>query len=203
MSLLRKVTEKPWEAAGAGPEADGSDGWLPPGKTGLYLFLAVITSMFLLFSVSHRMRMGYPDWKVMAEPGLLWLNTGILALASVAMHLALQAARAARVGRMRLALAAATLLSTAFIAGQYFAWREMLAAGFYVTGNPSYAFFYLFTGLHALHLAGGLWFLLRALRTAITAPGDERLPLRIELCATYWHFLLGVWLVLFYLLLTS
>jgi cytochrome c oxidase subunit 3 len=61
----------------------------------------------------------------------------------------------------------------------------------------------MFTGVHALHLLGGLWFLLRALRTAITAPGDEALPLRVSLCTTYWHFLLGVWLLLFYLLLTS
>jgi cytochrome c oxidase subunit 3 len=201
MSFLHKITVKPWEHAGAAPEAEAEAG--PPSKTGLYLFLAVISSLFLLFSFSHQMRMGYPDWKVLAEPDLLWLNTGMLALASVAMQLATGAARDGLTARMRSGLAAATLLTLGFIGGQYAAWREMLAAGYYAAANPSYAFFYMFTGVHALHLLGGLWFLLRALRTAISAPGDEALPLRVSLCTTYWHFLLGVWLLLFYLLLTS
>ena len=203
MSLLEKVTVKPWEHPGAVPEPGLADEAPPPGRTGLYLFLAVISSMFLLFSVAHQMRMGYGDWKALSEPGLLWLNTGILALASVAMHFAVRAADQSRAAAMQRALAAAALLSLLFIGGQYAAWREMIAAGYYARGNPSYAFFYVFTGVHALHLLGGLWFLLRALATSLASPGDERLPLRIRLCTTYWHYLLGVWLLLFYLLLTS
>lgn len=203
MSLLEKVTVKPWEHPGAVPEPGPADEVQPPGKTGLYLFLAVISSMFLLFSVAHQMRLGYGDWKAMAEPALLWLNTGVLALASVAMHFAVRAAEQGRHAALQRALAAAVLLTLCFIGGQYAAWREMLAAGLYARANPAYAFFYLFTGVHALHLVGGLWFLQRALATALASPGDVRLPLRVRLCTTYWHYLLGVWLLLFYLLLTS
>ncbi|MEJ8566721.1 cytochrome c oxidase subunit 3 [Elongatibacter sediminis] len=203
MSLLGKVTEKPWERAGR-VDTPGDDAVIrPPGKTGLYLFLAVISSMFLLFSVTHQMRMFYPDWKVVAEPGILWVNTVMLVLASVAMHVAVGAARGDASLRLRVGLAAATLLTLFFIAGQFAAWREMLAGGYYASGSPAYAFFYLFTGIHALHLVGGLWFLGRALVTTLRTPDDERLPLRVSLCATYWHYLLGVWLLLFYLLLTS
>jgi cytochrome c oxidase subunit 3 len=71
------------------------------------------------------------------------------------------------------------------------------------TTNPAIAFFYLITGLHGLHMLGGLvaWG-----RTASTMNDDadlSRLRLSIELCAVYWHFLLAVWLVLFFLLFSG
>ncbi len=204
MSLLDRLMAKPWEHAG---EMDGMHGGntvgRPPGKTGLYILLAVITSFFLLFSVSHQMRATYPDWKAVAEPSILWGNTVALILASVFLQWSANAARKNRLTVMRNTLLLAAGLSLAFMAGQWLAWREMLAAGFYAQGNPAYAFFYLFTAVHALHLLGGLWFVGRAVRTTLSSPEDEALHARISLCATYWHFLLGVWALLFYLLLSS
>jgi cytochrome c oxidase subunit 3 len=175
----------------------------PAGRTGLYLFLAVITSLFLLFSISHQMRSTYPDWTAVAEPGILWFNTGILFLASISLQLASKAALKGTPGAVRNDLLAATLFTVLFIGGQVYAWKLMLEAGLYAAGNPANAFFYMFTAIHAAHLLGGMWFLLKALRTAFTDPDDAVLPGRIGLCATYWHFLLLVWALLFYLLLSS
>ena len=204
MSFLDRLLAKPWEHAG---EMDGIHGGnvvdRPAGKIGLYVFLAVITSLFLLFSISHQMRAGYPDWKAVAEPGILWFNSAILVLASVAMQLASGAARRGAHAAMRNRLLAGSLLTILFIAGQLIAWQQMLAAGFYARSNPANAFFYVFTGIHGLHLLGGLWFLLAAVRQAISSPDEPALPSRISLCATYWHYLLLVWALLFYLLLSS
>ena len=93
--------------------------------------------------------------------------------------------------------------TVAFLAGQLWAWRQLDAAGYYLTTNPANAFFYFLTALHALHLLGGLWVwgatAVRVQRGA--AVRDVRL--RVELCAIYWHFLLMVWLILFGLLLLT
>jgi cytochrome c oxidase subunit III len=95
------------------------------------------------------------------------------------------------------------VMSLVFIAGQYVVWRQLNAAGFYLDSNPASAFFFVLTGLHVLHLMGGLvaWGNGHAAherhRTVSgCAPG-------IELCALYWHFLLAVWVVLFALLTST
>jgi len=204
LNIWRRLAAKPWEHAG---DMEGMHGGnvvgRPAGKTGLYMFLAVITSMFLLFSISHQMRATYPDWKSVAEPGILWFNTGILVLASVAMQWAKNASLRPAPMSVRNGLLAAVILTFLFISGQLLAWKEMLDAGYYAQGNPANAFFYMFTAIHALHLLGGMWFLIGALKRSVSTPDDEALPGRVGLCATYWHYLLLVWVLLFYLLLSS
>jgi cytochrome c oxidase subunit 3 len=95
------------------------------------------------------------------------------------------------------------VLTLAFIAGQYMAWEQMRAAGYYATENPANAFFYLFTGLHALHLVGGMWFLVQLGFGWNQPDKKEKVQRGVVLCATYWHYLLLVWLVLFTLLLKT
>ena len=94
-------------------------------------------------------------------------------------------------------------LTVAFIAGQLLAWNQLLDAGFYVWGNPAIAFFYLFTGLHALHLLGGMWYLARLAFSLGRRGNNEKVRHGVTLCATYWHYLLLVWLALFILLLRT
>ncbi|HKX55618.1 MAG TPA: hypothetical protein VJN01_05935, partial [Xanthomonadales bacterium] len=168
MSWFSKILEKPWEHSGEIADLHDDLSVRPAGKTGLYLFLAVVTSMFLLFSVSHQMRMIYGDWVKVSEPGILWFNTCLLILASVSLQLSSNAARAHRLQAMKWFLLAALVLTSGFIIGQVEAWREMLAAGLYAQANASYAFFYMFTAIHALHLVGGMWFLTRAGFTAFS-----------------------------------
>jgi cytochrome c oxidase subunit 3 len=203
MSWLDKIMEKPWEHAGEISDLHEDLSLRPASRTGLYLFLAVVTSMFLLFSVSHQMRMTYGDWVRVSEPEILWLNTGMLILASIFLQLASNAANGMRSGAAKVFLAVALIFSLLFIFGQVEAWREMLAMGYFAQSNASYAFFYMFTGVHALHLLGGLWFLARAGVITIRNPDDPGLAARLGMCAVYWHFLLLVWFLLFYLLLSS
>ena len=202
MSFLSKVTARPWEHAG---ELDGLHGEFLPtrsaSRTGLLMFLAVISSMFLLFMISYYTRSRFPDWEVLADPGILWLNTAMLALASIAMQMASNAAKRKADLSMRNYLIAGAVLTLAFIAGQLMAWEQLIAAGFYAQGNPAIAFFYLVTGLHGLHLAGGMWFLGRlGFRLGREDTKDKARP-SVTLCATYWHYLLLVWLLLFTLML--
>ena len=91
----------------------------------------------------------------------------------------------------------------AFLLGQYWAWRQMIALGYYAESNPANAFFYLVTAAHGLHLLGGLVAWGRTVAKVWRGEALARVRLSVELCAVYWHFLLVVWLVLFVLLLFS
>jgi cytochrome c oxidase subunit 3 len=95
------------------------------------------------------------------------------------------------------------IFTIAFVVGQYMAWQQLISDGHYLQSNPANAFFYLFTGLHALHIIGGLWVWLRATFRVFSGVELEEARISVHLCRTYWHFLLIVWMVLFALLLST
>jgi cytochrome c oxidase subunit 3 len=204
LSFLQKIMSKPWEHAGELEGLHGEDIVTgTAGRTGLFMFLAVVSSFFGLFMITYYTRSRFPDWEMLSDPDILWWNTAALVLASVAMQLASQAAQSSNDSRARNALIAGSLLTLIFIGGQWLAWEQLTAAGYFARANPANAFFYLFTGLHALHLAGGLWFLLRAGLRMRKVENRHSVRQSITLCATYWHYLLLVWVVLFALLLRT
>jgi cytochrome c oxidase subunit 3 len=210
----RRLTGRPWEEQGT---LDGRDGARihadpPATRVGLWVFLGVVSSFFALMTAAYLMRMSpyvvqgvdLRDWRPVAEPPILWVNTVLLALGSVGMQVASSALRARRFERATTGLLAGGAFAFAFLAGQWLAWRQLQAAGVYAAGNPANAFFYVLTGLHALHLLGGLFVWGRAVvrlsrgRAPLTA-----VRLSVELCTVYWHFLLVVWIVLLGLLVIT
>jgi cytochrome c oxidase subunit III len=199
----QRIATKPWLEEG--PSADLrtiSVSPLPAAKIGLAVFLAVVGSLFALFILAYSMRMHMSDWRPLPVPTVLWINTGVLVLSSMALYQAQVAATRGEGRRMRAALVAGGGLTLIFLGGQLLTWRQLIEAGYFAASNPANAFFYLLTAAHGLHLLGGMVALGRT--TAKTWAGDrepEAARLSVELCAMYWHFLLLVWLVLFGLLL--
>jgi cytochrome c oxidase subunit 3 len=113
-----------------------------------------------------------------------------------------RAARQGSIEAVRGGVLAGGVTALLFLAGQLLAWRQLTAEGFYLAANPANAFFYLITALHGLHVAGGL---VALGRTGARIWDDDQVEMReaslsVELCATYWHFLLLVWFVLLLLL---
>jgi cytochrome c oxidase subunit III len=166
---------------------------------GLWAFIGVASMLFALFIVAYVMRMSEPDATSLALPWQFRLSTAWLLLGSVLMHNAVARGpgpAGATAARACFGLGGACAL--AFIAVQGWAWQEMLAAQVTLYGNPAGSFFFLLTAMHGLHVAGGLlaWALaLVALQVAQDELDDQRW--RLRLCARYWHFLLGVWLLLY------
>ena len=205
MSLFQQLTEKPW-VTGQGTVVDlhGRRAFsLPTAKVGLSVFLAVVTVIFSLLAVVYSERMALGDWRPLPEPWVLWLNTAILILSSVALQWARVSANRGEIDGVRVGLLVGGVLAFAFLAGQLLAWQQLAALGYFAATNPANAFFYLITALHGLHLLGGLvaW----GRTTAKMRRGDQvvEVCLSVELCAIYWHFLLMVWLVLFALMLLT
>jgi cytochrome c oxidase subunit 3 len=192
--LLRHgLMTKPWLEVGADP-VDGGRSGMPTEKIALGVFLAVVGALFALFASAYFMRQEFVDWQAMPLPRIVWLNTGMLVLASIALQCALAAVRQGDSDTMRLSLVTGTVASLGFLAGQLVAWGELTRGGYPLTEGPAASFFYLLTALHGLHLLGGLVALARTLPGAWGHGRPEKLRLRIELCTSYWHFLLLVWL---------
>jgi cytochrome c oxidase subunit III len=197
----QRITAKPWLEAG--PIGDTGASSMPAAKIGLGVFLAVVGCLFALLISAYSMRTEMGEWKPAPVPKLLWLNTGALILSSAALQWAQVAANRGKMDAARTGLLAGGVFALAFLAGQLVAWRQLDAAGYYLTANPAAAFFYLITGVHGLHLLGGLVALGRTMDKAWRDVAVGEVDLSIELCAMYWHFLLLVWIVFFSLLLIT
>src|SRR5712692_9732742 len=172
-------------------------------KLALRVFLAVVTVLFTLLLIAYAGRMAYEDWRPAPQLRLLWANTFVLILSSVALQWAQRSVRRGQMDAMRVGLLAAGAFTVVFLFGQVLAWRQLGTMVYFEVTNPAIAFFYLITGLHGMHLLGGLvaWG-----RTVAKVWGDfdvAKIMQSVELCTLYWHFLLLVWLVLFGLLFTG
>ena len=201
MSIFHDLTAKPWVTAQG--TVENFHDRATARKLALKVFLAVVTVLFMLLIVAYGRRMAYEDWRPSPQLGLLWANTLALILSSVALQWAQFSVRRGQMDGMRVALLAGGAFTVVFLVGQILAWRQLSTMGYFDVTNPAIAFFYLITGLHGLHLLGGLvaWG-----RTFSKVWGDfdvAKIRHSVELCTLYWHFLLLVWLVLFALLFTG
>src|SRR5215471_3788295 len=211
--LVQRLREKPWTKQGVVPTSQETIFTSAP-KIGLWIFLAVVSSLFGLFASAYFMRLHdahgeLQSWSPIAKPSILWINTLVLVLASGVMQMARNRADRDELGSLRSLFVVAAGLTLLFLAGQVSAWEILEATGHYGPGNPAYAFFILLTAAHGLHLVGGLFVLART-TTRVWRPIDKlavatrsRIRLSVQLCTTYWHWLLLIWLGLFALLLST
>ncbi|MGI9305127.1 MAG: cytochrome c oxidase subunit 3 [Gammaproteobacteria bacterium] len=202
--LRQSLNTRPWAEQGLiGHYHDGGAIPAPAVKVGLWVFLAVATSLFALFLSAYAIRMDLGDWTPLPDPPLLWLNTGVLVLGSIFFQRAKNSARREQLEGVRVGLILAGLFTFLFLIGQLWAWQQLNDEGYFLTSNPANAFFYVLTAVHGLHLLGGLWVWARATLRVYNGFEAEHVRLSVELCTLYWHFLLLVWLVLFGLLIST
>jgi cytochrome c oxidase subunit III len=205
MSFFHQLTEKPW-APRQGNVVELHDGTafsVPTATLGVRVFLAVVTVLFTLLITAYGSRMEFEDWRPAPQQSLLWLNTAILVLSSVAMQWARISARRGETDRVTIGLIAGGIFAVGFLGGQILAWRQLNSMVAFDITNPAIAFFYLITALHGLHLLGGLVAWGRTTAKVFLGFDVVHVRLGVELCTAYWHFLLLVWLVLFGLLFSG
>lgn len=166
----------------------------PPGTYRVILLSACgsILAFFTALVIAYFWRSRTPPyWDPIPLPKALWTSTGLILASSITFE---WARRVFRKGQYRLAsrfLTASGCLGVGFLASQLTAWRALVRVGAYLNQNPHSSFFYLFTGLHALHLVGGL--------VALGIVMMRRAPRRelVDVVGYYWHFLGALWLALF------
>jgi cytochrome c oxidase subunit III len=176
---------------------------LTKGQIGTWVLLTAIIMLFAGLSSAYIVLRGVPSWQNIELPFMLWPNTAILLLSSLALEISKRAIRRDDVESMKRWLAVGGLLGFGFLAGQLEAWRQLVNAGVYLPSTQQSSFFYILTGLHGLHLLGGIValgiVLVMALRNRLSAFRHEPL----NLAATYWHVMDVIWIYLFLMLLLS
>ncbi len=194
-------------------------------RLGLLVALTPILMLFVSFTSAYVVRQGLPtldprtnnlirDWIPVALPRLLLLNTFVLLVSSLSMELA------RRQFQSQVALASSSLvagdtptskiskpwlavtlvLGLAFLFGQWTAWQQLAANGFYVATTPSSSFVYLLTGAHAAHLLGGVLALIVAGIASLLHRSLKTRSIVVDVTAWYWHFIAVLWIYIFCLM---
>ena len=194
-------------------------------RLGLLVALTPVLMLFVSFTSAYVVRQGLPtldprtnnlirDWIPVALPRLLLLNTFVLLVSSASMELARRQLKS-QVGlatplslrgdslgnKIRIPWLAVTLaLGLAFLFGQWTAWQQLAANGFYVSTTPSSSFVYLLTGAHAAHLLGGVVALSVACIASLLGRSLKTRSIVVDLTAWYWHFMAALWIYIFCLM---
>jgi cytochrome c oxidase subunit III len=140
------------------------------------------------------------NWLEFDLPNIMLINTVIIALSSVTMQLAHNAAAADNIAKLRFMLYLTFGLGVAFLIGQWNGWADLVNNNVFfggVSSNPSGSFMYVLTGVHGFHLITGLIYLAVVIGSSLRYKVHSKNLLRIQLCTIYWHFLGGLWLYLY------
>src|SRR6266850_2273955 len=194
-------------------------------RLGLLVALTPVLMLFVSFTSAYVVRQGLPtldprtnnlirDWIPVALPKLLLFNTFVLLVSSVSMELARRQLRSQVApsatsslpgdylgNKIRFPWLAVTLvLGLAFLFGQWTAWQQLAANGFYVSTTPSSSFIYLLTGAHATPLLGGVLALLVAGIASLLHRSLKTRSIVVDATAWYWHFMAALWIYIFCLM---
>lgn len=192
------------DGGGGGGRGDGDPdpAGAPHGATDLafgFLLVAVCT-LFLAFLLAFALlRDGgtWPTGRLVHAPRGLWASTVLLVASELAM---LRAGRSSSRRAAERWLERAALLGALFLAAQAWVWRDLLVAG-RTAGSDAYAaVFYALTGLHAVHVLGGLAYMLVVRRRSQRGRSAAMRVRGFTACRVYWHLMGGLWLLVFALL---
>lgn len=181
------------------PEATLS---VDPKKFILWLFIVSIVMLFASQTSAYLVRRAEGNWVEFTMPVIFWYSTVVLLMSSISMQWAYHSAKKDNFTSLKIAISVTFVLGLIFLGMQFQGWREMVDMKVFFVGNPSGSFLYVFTGLHGFHLISGLLVLIAALVSAFRFNVHAKSLRRIEICATYWHFLDILWVYLFFFLLT-
>ena len=177
------------------------DSGLTNGKLGIWLFLASEVMLFgALFSTYIILRMGVPEWPHGELDVVLGtINTIILISSSVTMVMAWASLKLNEWGKHRLYLTATFALSAIFLVIKYFEYASHFASGEGPWHSTFLAIYFTLTGLHGLHILGGMVVMAYFLGPGATLHkrNPEQFANRIEATGLYWHFVDLVWIFLF------
>jgi heme/copper-type cytochrome/quinol oxidase subunit 3 len=172
-------------------------------KLGIWLFLASEVMLFgALFSSYVLLRTGAESWPRGAEYLNVWLaflNTVILISSSVTMVMSWASLKLGQFGKYKLYMGLTFLCGLGFMVVKFFEYGAKFEHHLYPSTNTFLAIYFTLTGLHGLHVLGGM-----VVNGYFWGPGaklwrrdPERFANRVEVAGLYWHFVDLVWIFLF------
>lgn len=170
----------------------------------LWLALISIGMMFAGLTSGYIVRRNTGTWLKFDLPFTFWISTSLILMSSITMNWSVQLIKRNDLKMLPNAVLTTFLLGIGFGVCQFISWHELISKDIYLTGaasNASGSYLYVISALHLCHIVGGLVALAVVFFKSIRKRYASDNYLGIKLCATYWHFLDGLWVYLFLFML--
>lgn len=172
-------------------------------KAGIWLFLASEVMLFgALFTTYILLRVGAVEWprgSTILNVPLATVNTVVLITSSVTMVMSWASLMMKNFRKYRIYMGSTILLGLVFLGIKFFEYAAKFEHHLFPSTNTFLAIYFTLTGLHGLHVIGGI-----IVNTYMWATGSrmwntqpERFTNRVEVAGLYWHFVDLVWIFLF------
>lgn len=172
--------------------------------TGFLLVVVLMTFGGLIAAYVVIATNGVAEWQPFTLPIQVWVSTAIIIASSITYHLGKVAVERSDQAAAKKWLVVTTVLGAAFISSQLLSWLALVNLGMYMASNPYAGFFYIMTAVHAVHVLGGIAalgaILLRVWYPTENVNSVTRRKTLAQVVGWYWHFMGGLWIVLFVLL---
>lgn len=176
---------------------------LHPYKFTLWVAIASIMMMFAGLTSAFIVKSNLTGWRTMEMPSIFWASTGAIILSSVTMLMAVKAFKSREMQKYRSLLLVTLVLGIVFTVCQVIGFTELWSKNIRFKGSSGAGqFFYAITGLHALHVLGGLTAIAIFFLKSITGRVKSYSVAPVEVLNIYWHFIdiLWVYLMIFFLI---
>ena len=168
-----------------------------PVKFNLWLFLVSVVMLFAAFTSAYIVRRAEGQWVSFTLPNAFYISTFLALVTSLLLSIARSKAKNDQIFALRLFTFLPVLTGSAFVATQFWGFNQLIAEHVYLVGNAAGSFFYGITTIHALHVIGGIIALLVTMFSVWRYRVHSKRMLGIDMTATYWHFVDGLWIYLF------
>lgn len=163
----------------------------------LWLGIVSTTMIFAAFTSAYIVRQAQGNWVFFDMPVAFFISTAIILLSSTTMFYATSGAKKNNSKQTSTGLKLTIILGFGFAISQYLGWSSLVDQNVFLVGNPSGSFFYIISGVHLLHVFGGIIVLLFSLNSNAKGLYTASNRIGLQLSSIYWHFLDALWVYLF------
>lgn len=171
-----------------------------PHKFTLWVAIGSILMMFAGLTSAFIVKRSQANWLMLEIPVIFWYSTVVILFSSVAIQLSLKALKQRNMLGYRRWLVITAVLGIVFLVLQIIGFIQfgdqeikLIGAG----SNASYSFLLAISGLHGLHVLGGVITLIVIAIRAVSISKRNYSSVPLEIAATYWHFVDALWIYLF------
>lgn len=173
-----------------------------PRRFTLWLLIIGMSMLFMAFTSAYIVREAEGNWFEFALPTVFLYSTMIVVLSSITMVMAYRAAKKDELSQLKFGLILTIALGILFCYLQYLGWQDMVQRNLFFSNSDdgtkvSASFVYVISGVHLLHIIGGIIFLLAVTIKTFALQVHKKKLLLINMCNTYWHFVGILWVYLY------
>ena len=171
-----------------------------PHKFTLWVAIGSILMMFAGLTSAYIVKRSQASWLMIEIPMMFWYSTATILASSVTVQLALKALKKRELINYKRLLVVTAVLGVLFIVLQIAGFRQFAAQDIRLVGagsNASYSFLLAISGLHGIHVLGGVVALAVTVIRALNSSTKSYSTVPLEIVATYWHFVDALWIYLF------